>query len=567
MSLRRAPRTILLPAGLGMALSLFGDLTLFAVLVTRLDELGLTFAQAGLLLSVHRLIRIPLNPITGWVHDHLGRRLPFLSGLALGVVSTAACGLAHGFWPFFLARLVWGMAWALINVGGLAIALDLADGTGGGRGHLTGLYNTWMWAGYGLGPVVGSFLADRFGFQSSMLICAGLSGVGLLVAGLFLPETRPTVSVSAEKAPRPVSPSILSPALPLHREMFLYGLNQLVVDGVILSTTTLLVSQRIGDRFGFFGFMVSAGSVGGILLAGRSALAALLSPLIGRLTDGQPGRLPALSGGLFAGFLSALLLIFAPSILSILLGVLLSALCATVLLVVIPAMAGDDTPAVLRARITGQLVTAGDIGSTLGPFAALSLAPLLGLPWVYGGCAALYGLGLLLSCPPRRKLYLLPMNENHLPRLLQLYRQCEDFLSLGLNPHASPEMVLADLALSRKNGGVFYGIFLEKQLAGVLDLVTSGFQSDARRAYLELLMIAPGFRGRGLGRELLAMVEGKLQSAGITALEADVQVNNPLGLRFWQREGFLPIGQSQLQEDGTTTIHLVKFLIQTNHPV
>lgn len=198
---------------------------------------------------------------------------------------------------------------------------------------------------------------------------------------------------------------------------------------------------------------------------------------------------------------------------------------------------------------------------------ALRLVPFLEFLPVYGCFVVLLRVALPLSSPPRRKWFLLPMDESHLPRLLQLYRQCEDFLSLGPNPHASPEMVLADLAISRTNGGVFYGIFLGKKLAGVLDLVASGFQGDAHKAYLELLMIAPRFRGHGLGKELLAMIESKLLSAGITTLEADVQVNNLPALSFWQREGFVPIGQPQLQEDGTTTIHLVKSLTQTSHPV
>lgn len=166
-----------------------------------------------------------------------------------------------------------------------------------------------------------------------------------------------------------------------------------------------------------------------------------------------------------------------------------------------------------------------------------------------------------------QKIVLLPVNESHLPQLLQLYRQCEDFLSLGPNPHASVEMVLTDLALSHQQGGIFYGIFQGKNLVGVLDLIGSGFQGEVSRAYLELFMIAPPFRGRGLGKHILAMVENQLRSTGATTLEADVQVNNPQALRFWQREGFLPVSQPQLQEDGTTTIHLVKPLNQRTRPI
>ncbi len=54
-----------------------------------------------------------------------------------------------------------------------------------------------------------------------------------------------------------------------------------------------------------------------------------------------------------------------------------------------------------------------------------------------------------------------PIVEPDLPAVLEVYRQSEDFLALGPDPHASPEMVAKDRELSRQEGGVFCGIFLE----------------------------------------------------------------------------------------------------------
>ena len=99
----------LTPLGLAVCLSLFGDLTLYTVLVTQLDELNLTLADVGIMLSVNRLIRIPGNPVIGLFVDHLGRRGIFIFGMVLGVLSTASYGLVRGFWPFLGGRLVWGI--------------------------------------------------------------------------------------------------------------------------------------------------------------------------------------------------------------------------------------------------------------------------------------------------------------------------------------------------------------------------------------------------------------------------------------------------------------------------
>jgi hypothetical protein len=50
-----------------------------------------------------------------------------------------------------------------------------------------------------------------------------------------------------------------------------------------------------------------------------------------------------------------------------------------------------------------------------------------------------------------------PAGMPDLDALLDLYRQCEDFLALGPQPQASREMVLADLVLSEPEDGRFTG--------------------------------------------------------------------------------------------------------------
>jgi ribosomal protein S18 acetylase RimI-like enzyme len=154
-----------------------------------------------------------------------------------------------------------------------------------------------------------------------------------------------------------------------------------------------------------------------------------------------------------------------------------------------------------------------------------------------------------------------PAGETELEALFELYRQCEDFLALGPQPHASREMVLADLALSRRNGARFYGIYTaEDRLAGVLDVVHSGYEGVAEHAYLELLMIAADQRGKGLGSKVLARLENYLIAHGISILLAGVQVNNPGAIRFWTGHGFKITSEPRLMEDGTTAMELEKNL-------
>jgi len=84
-----------------------------------------------------------------------------------------------------------------------------------------------------------------------------------------------------------------------------------------------------------------------------------------------------------------------------------------------------------------------------------------------------------------------PITLAELEAVLEVYRQCEDFLALGPVATASMEMVLNDLEISRGYSGTFCGIYTAKgKMIGVLDYVPRGFEGDPRAADLTLLMIA-----------------------------------------------------------------------------
>jgi ribosomal protein S18 acetylase RimI-like enzyme len=163
--------------------------------------------------------------------------------------------------------------------------------------------------------------------------------------------------------------------------------------------------------------------------------------------------------------------------------------------------------------------------------------------------------------PPQHPSFeLLPVDETQLEPLLALYRQCEDFLALGPQPHASAAMVEQDLRLSHDAGGVFRGIYdAEGRLTGVLDVIPAGFEGDPAVAFIELLMIGSPYRGRGLGEAVLAVAESEIRAnPAIREIQLGVQVNNPGALRFWGRMGYVVIGEPEDLPDGTTAVRLSK---------
>ena len=150
-----------------------------------------------------------------------------------------------------------------------------------------------------------------------------------------------------------------------------------------------------------------------------------------------------------------------------------------------------------------------------------------------------------------------------LAQIVEVYRQCEDFLSLGPVPQASLAMVEADLALSRKENGIFCSITLlpSFEMAGIVDFVPSGFEGDPGLAFLSLLMIAAPYRRRGLGEAVVQAVEEWIARDGrVRAIHSGVQANNPAAIRFWRRMGYEIVSRARLMEDGTVAYQLSKQL-------
>jgi ribosomal protein S18 acetylase RimI-like enzyme len=138
--------------------------------------------------------------------------------------------------------------------------------------------------------------------------------------------------------------------------------------------------------------------------------------------------------------------------------------------------------------------------------------------------------------------------------LLEVYRQCEDFLALGPQPCASLEMVQADLDLSQGAGGIFCGIYLcpSDEMIGVADYIPSGFEGKRQHAFIELLMISQPYRRNGLGERIVAEIEAIIRKDPlITAIRLGCQVNNYGGTRFWQRCGYRMIGPPTQYPDQT----------------
>jgi ribosomal protein S18 acetylase RimI-like enzyme len=158
-----------------------------------------------------------------------------------------------------------------------------------------------------------------------------------------------------------------------------------------------------------------------------------------------------------------------------------------------------------------------------------------------------------------------PVTQADWAAVLEVYRQCEDFLALGPVPTASLEMVLKDIEISKEMGGIFCGIYTaDGKMIGILDYVPCNFEGNPQVAFLSLLMIAAPSRKQGIGAAVVAAVEHEIRKdARIATILSGVQVNNPQAIEFWQRQGYRIVSGPKLHPDQTTAFDLRKDLNQS----
>lgn len=163
---------------------------------------------------------------------------------------------------------------------------------------------------------------------------------------------------------------------------------------------------------------------------------------------------------------------------------------------------------------------------------------------------------------PENSLEIRPVIEDDLEAVLDVYRQCEDFLALGPVSTASMEMVLADIEISKGEGGAFCGIYnANGKMIGVIDYVLSNFEGEPETAFLSLLMIASPFRRLGIGEAVVEAIEKEIKKdPQVRTIRSGVQVNNPQAVKFWQRLGYRIVSGPKLMPDRTTVFGLLKDL-------
>jgi MFS family permease len=165
----------------------------------------------GLAVGFFSFAAVLCRPVVGRISDRRGRRVLMVVGGTIVGLSVIAYLLAHSLAVLLPLRFISGIGEAGFYVGAASVINDLAPDKR--RGEALSYFSLALFAGLGLGPVIGEWVLGSGGFNGAWIVAGAAALLAALLA-LRVPETRP--QAAAPSAPRRlVHPAGLVPGVVL----------------------------------------------------------------------------------------------------------------------------------------------------------------------------------------------------------------------------------------------------------------------------------------------------------------------------------------------------------------
>ena len=140
-------------------------------------------------IDAYTLVLASLLMLSGSTGDRLGRRRIFQTGLALFTLGSLLCSLSPSLSWLIAARMIQAVGGSMLN----PVAMSIITNTftdAKERARAIGVWGATVGVSMALGPVVGGVLVGSVGWQSIFWINIPVGIAALVLAGLFVPESK-----------------------------------------------------------------------------------------------------------------------------------------------------------------------------------------------------------------------------------------------------------------------------------------------------------------------------------------------------------------------------------------
>jgi MFS family permease len=350
---------------------------------------GASPAEVGAIVAAHMGLAALTAVPFGLASDRWGRTRLLFAGTLASALTSFALAAVTSLWTLALVYAAAGLGVAAFTPAMMSLVGDTAEPGAIARAY--GWYTTALYAGFGLGPILGGAAAERWGERSAFLAAGGIITVALALAALLIPQV--------PLSPRSAAGGSLSAALATPRVLASW-------------IATVAGIGALGSVLTFFPLLARDRGLGpaaiGLVLGVQALVNTATRAPAGWMLDHSRARQPYVLGGiLLTGLLTAMLPL-AHRIEEFLLLTAALGLALGVAFVAVGAVLTEATTPATRGAVMGGYSTAIYVGFAA---AAFGLGPVMGT-WGYeigfalaGGCTAAMAVGAAVlgrRNPPRR---------------------------------------------------------------------------------------------------------------------------------------------------------------------
>ena len=153
-------------------------------LPTMMGNLGATLEDISMVITGYAIANAIVLPVSAWLGDRIGRRKYYLGCIAAFTVISVACGLAPNLHFLIFFRILQGLAGgALLPTSQTLIYEEFPKEKAGIAGAIFGMS---VMIGPTLGPVMGGWLTDTFGWRSIFNVNLPLGIIALMVGAAVI---------------------------------------------------------------------------------------------------------------------------------------------------------------------------------------------------------------------------------------------------------------------------------------------------------------------------------------------------------------------------------------------
>jgi DHA2 family multidrug resistance protein len=164
-----------------------------------MGNLGATLEDISMVITGYAIANAVVLPASAWLGDRIGRRKYYLGCIMIFTATSVACGFAPNLEALIIFRILQGLAGgALLPTSQALIFEQFPKEKAGIAGAIFGMS---VMLGPALGPTIGGYLTDNFGWRSIFNVNLPLGLLAFFVGYLVIKT--PSYEMSKDKTQRP----------------------------------------------------------------------------------------------------------------------------------------------------------------------------------------------------------------------------------------------------------------------------------------------------------------------------------------------------------------------------